>query len=87
MKKLLLSLSAVAVVFAMASCGDNPKSAGEKVGKKYCECKKLSGKEADRCKLEREMMDNEYKAKFVEKKSDFRKYEEVRDEYRYRKCD
>ena len=85
MKKLLLSVSALALVFAMASCktGD-PKKAGQEVGKKYCECQKLekkSGKknekEAQKCYLEYRKMYNEYAAKFVEKKKDMEKYTEA----------
>ena len=85
MKKLLLSVSALVLVVALASCGtSDPKKAGQEAGKKYCECMKLekksskkAKKEAARCELEFEKMDNNYKAKFVQKKKDFKKYTEA----------
>lgn len=92
MKKLLLSLSSLALVFAMASC-NNPKSAGEKAGKKYCECSKLEDKSGDKnkkaytkCMLEFRKMDAEYTAKFVVKKADMEKYEKSGNKYIEKKC-
>lgn len=82
MKKLLLSVSALALLFSMAACktGD-PKKAGKEVGKKYCECRKLDKNEkekaAAKCRLELRKMDAEYKAKFVEKEKDMKKYREA----------
>ena len=73
MKKLLLSVSALALVFSLASCktGD-PKKAGKEVGKKYCECQKKKDKEKAyaKCQLEFEKMYNEYAVKFAEKKKE-----------------
>lgn len=93
MKNLLLSLSAIALVFVFTSCNKDPKSAGEEVGKKYCECQKLSEKEgsknekaAIKCQLELRKMTAEYSAKFVMKKADMKKYEKSGERYVEKKC-
>lgn len=42
MKKVLLSVSALAVVTMMVGCGGGPAAEGRAVAKKACECQKLS---------------------------------------------
>lgn len=42
MKKVLLSVSALAFVATMASCAGGPAAEGKKIAQKACECQKLS---------------------------------------------
>ena len=58
MKKVVLTLSAFALVAAMASCSKSPESAGEKVAKEICKCSEIN-KEAEKIDDEEKRKDKE----------------------------
>lgn len=80
MKKVVLTLSAFALVAMFAACG-GPKSDGEKLGNKWCECEKLEDSndeaKADACDEEYDKMYDEMKAKY-NKEKDSAAYNEFR---------
>lgn len=68
MKKVMLTVSAFALVAMMAACG-NAKSDGEAMGKKLCECQKLAtdaskAEDATKCGKEAEEMAKSHQAKY-----------------------
>lgn len=69
MKKLILSILTIAMVFSLAACGNSYKA--KKIGKKQCECEKLHKKarnseskkkqrEADKCSYELDAMEADF---------------------------
>lgn len=69
MKKLILSILTIAMVFSLAACGNSYKA--KKLAKKTCECEKLRKKarksdsekkqrEADKCSYELEAMQADF---------------------------
>lgn len=58
MKKIVLSLSAFALVAMFAACGNSPESAGEKVAKEACKCSEIK-KEANKIEDKEKKKDKE----------------------------
>ena len=79
MKKVMLTVSAFALVAMMAACGGSPKSDAEALAKKTCECTKLAaeGKDAKDCLAEVEKMAKEHEGKYAKDSVATKEYAEA----------
>ena len=81
MKKYVLLLSTLALVFMFVGC-NSAKSDGKKLGKKYCECQKLADDDKDK-KAEKCWKEFRKESKKLEKKykKHIKKEDEVYDDF------
>lgn len=81
MKKVVLTLSAFALVAMFAACG-GPAADGKKLAEKRCECKKMEkGEDKDKCKEERDKMEEEMEQKYKDADEEtLQKFDDAYDE-------
>ena len=81
MKKVMLTVSAFALVAIMAACGGSAKSDAEALAKKSCECEQLGkdGKQEEAMKCATELMEMAQKdqAKYEKDSVATKEYEEA----------
>lgn len=86
MKKVMLTLSAFALVAMFAACGGGAKADGEEIAKKQCECQKLmnenKAEELAKCIEEGTKMEADFEAKYKEDSAAYAEYTAARDAYK-----